>query len=71
MTYYKAIKAARKEATREGNQINYVVFEYLPKHWWNRSKYGYTTYGRFAHFITPLAPAVIRLTILPNGAITQ
>ena len=68
MTYYKAIKAAREAATREGNKVTYVVFEYLPKHWWSRSKYGYTTCGRFAQFIPS---AVIRLTVLSNGTIHQ
>ncbi|HDY88781.1 MAG TPA: hypothetical protein ENH82_11810 [bacterium] len=68
MTYYKAIEEAREAATREGNKINYVVFEYLPKHWWSRSKYGYTPAFHFTQFITS---AVVRLTITPNGTITQ
>ena len=68
MTYYEAIRTARELAVR--NEIGYTVFEYVPKHWWNRTHYGYMGQHRYSCDL-PREPHVVRLTITPNGTITQ
>ncbi|HDY88529.1 MAG TPA: hypothetical protein ENH82_10530 [bacterium] len=68
MTYYEAIRSARKLAVRD--KRGYVVLEYISKHWWNRTRYGVMWQHHYSHG-APYEPHVIRLTIAPNGIITQ
>ncbi len=68
MTYYEAIKTSRELAVK--GKIWYVVFEYVRKHWWNRTRYGYMGRNHYL-YDSPYEPHVIRLTITPTGAINQ
>ena len=68
MKYDEAIEAAKNLAKMIN--MNIIVLEYQPKHWWSRKDYDCTSAANFEELLRRRS-VVKRLTITPDGTIAQ